>query len=770
MTAQKPTHNETKAQPDASSDVFGAASMGDGGSQRVRGRAETLGLTAIGMGLAGQTSTEAAQMDLVDLESELESTRPGSTNSREAQSGSDESERIVSAAGEAGGALAEFAAMPDRERPIEGAQIETSQSETGSDGEASVAFAPPLGDDDYIGVGDAAIPAAQGVTLPQGRADQASSVTGATPTRSGANSESDVIAEWDAQVSDADRSAEADGIAPPDDSAGSVIDTVLDTITGGVGVIGGVNPVLGSDGLLGGVVGSVQDSVLDPLLGADGILNGILRPVVGESGLIGTITAPVLGPDGLLTAVTDSLITPILGPDGIVSEFVAPILGGDGPVGGVVAVVQETVLDPLLGNNALVGGVLDPVLSKDGVIGSVTGPMLGQDGLLGGVTETLIDPVLGNGGVVEDVVAPLLGSEGALASVVGTVEDGVLDPLVDGGGLLGGLFEPVLAGGDLIGGTTTAILGQDGAHGDTTRSLIDTVTGDAGLVGKVIGSPLSSAVDVDGAIGTIGQTGLDPLLGNDGLLNGLASPLPGDSLLGGLTAGPLGGPGLVRAQDSTSSAAASDSALLTSGSDDSSSESLSPVGEEAANSTYDADTVADDDGFLDTLLGLDSAAAWDSASESLSSSQSVDELLGSLDDSLVDEADGGLKGVDDGVDDLLAGLGLSGLLAPMAAASASGTTSTTSQVEADPEVDALLGEIIDSGDRALGGLSDPLAALLDEVGAEGTNDGFLAEDLAVETALAELLQPANSDDATDTAIGDFSLLGALQPTQSDEQD
>lgn len=512
---------------------------------------------------------------------------------------------------------------------------------------------------------------------------------------------------------------------------GGLVNTVVDVVNDGVlqpilgegGLVDSLlDPVLGEDGLIPGVIDTVVDDVLNPILGEDGLLGEVLAPVLGEDGIVAGVLEPILGEDGLLGGLVGGVLDPLLGEDGLAGQVLDPLLGQDGVLG--------TVLEPVLGEDGIVTGVVEVI--TDGVLD----PLLGQDGVLG----TVLDPVLGEGGVLDTVVAPILGDDGPL--------NYVLDPLVGEDGIITAAVEPVLGG--------------DGILGD----LLAPVVGEEGLLGDV----------------------LAPVIGNDGILDSVLTPVydalgPVGDLLGSLTSGLLGGTDWSDGAESASTTAAA--ALVDTASDGITTDILPEladlpqeivsVASDLVESVLplDGDDILGDDGFLDSLLEPTLI------SEPLDSAEGLADALGSVIDPIFEDllSDDGLMALDlgavtltdgDPLGDLL-GIDLTGTLVDGDGAD---TGSALGLLGTDPEIDHLLNEILDSGERVIGGLTDPLTELLDFADA-GTTDpsdaGLFNLDQAVEGALSTLLGDGASGEADLLASvnDDGGLLGNLLHVDDD---
>ncbi|SFY28641.1 hypothetical protein SAMN04244548_03379, partial [Paracoccus pantotrophus] len=349
MAAQKPDPTKAAARHGSETNIPAAPAAAPRDAQpriHAEGAGGTaLGLSAIGMGLATQTATHAGQSDLLSQAAEEPGKVPDLAGDR-AVAGA---ETFASMAPAGAFAVAQ-SAVPAGASQVP--QADAAASGGGTPAADSVAaFAPPLGRIGDQEAGELSIRAAVNTTLPAAEPPAAAPVTdrlAAAPSR--------VVA------GDGPTAAAAD--------AGPVA----------------------QDGT------AAEDAPSE----ADGSL-------LGEDGLVDSLVSPILGADGLLGTVTDSLVDPILGPDGLVSDLLNPILGKDGLLDSVVGVVQEGLLEPILGKDGLLGNLVTPILGEGGLVDSLVSPILGPEGLLGTVTDSLLDPILGPDGLVGDVLAPILG-------------------------------------------------------------------------------------------------------------------------------------------------------------------------------------------------------------------------------------------------------------------------------------------------------------------------------------------------------------------------
>ncbi|MCT4334762.1 hypothetical protein MU516_18115, partial [Paracoccus sp. YLB-12] len=367
----------------------------------------------------------------------------------------------------------------------------------------------------------------------------------------------------------------------------------------------------------------------------------------------------------------------------------------------------------------------------------VLDPALGDDGLV----DSVLDPVLGEDGVVEAVLDPVLGSVG-----------GVTDGLLGRGGLVGGMFNPVL--------------GQDGSTNQASSSIL----GERRLSNDVAAPVVE---DEDASItrtAPVGQPLLEPTLGDDGILPGLidfageAVKTATDSLSGerGLPdeqtdSLPVEG----RSSDEMPRRSVSDSAK----GDDGDQEGLTgaavadPVDQISATTSDDPTEAlpSDDDGFLSGLLADQPSATSNQGGSSSDLDQSSSRIFEDLlsDDVPGESGTDRLASVEDPVDDLLDGLGLTGALTGVIAEDAS-----TRAADVDAEIDDLLNEIIDSGDRANAGITVSFDELLDLVDETPVGGDLFAEEPDVDRALATMF---GSDAADAEAAGSLMIDVADAP-------
>lgn len=470
-------------------------------------------------------------------------------------------------------------------------------------------------------------------------------------------------------------------------------------------VTGPAAPVLPADPSHGGLLaplpgGGVVAPILEPVLGDGGIVDSLLDPLLGDGGLVDNLLDPILGDGGLV----DSLLDPILGDGGVVDNLLDPLLGEDGLIGGLLETVTGGLLDPVLGQDGLLGGIT----------GAVTDPLLGEDGLVGG----LLDPVTGTDGIVSGVLDPLLGQGGVVTDLVETLTDGALAPVLGEDGVLGSVLDPLLGEGGALSGALDPLLGEDGV----VETVLDPLLGEGSAVGNLVAPILGE----DGALGGV----LAPVVGEGGLVDTLLGPVL-DNLgpVGGLVNGLLGG-----------IFGASDAAAV-------------------------AEPAAADDGFVESLLGAATIASGAESYGDLADVLSVgtDPVLDGLlsDDPLSDLDIFGVLPTDDGLLADMAGLGLTGALGGDALLD---PAAPGLEALPDPDVDSLLNEILDSGERAVAGVSDPLSALLDltpDVADTGAMFGDGLES-AVDGALNTLLSDLPSEvDLLAGTLGEGGLLGGL---------
>lgn len=572
-----------------------------------------------------------------------------------------------------------------------------------------------------------------------------------------------------------------------------LVTDLLGGLLGSEGLLGGLTaPLLGEDGLVGGLIGGLTGGVLNPLLGEGGMIGSITTPLLGEGGLLPGLLSPLTGAGGLVATVTETvgegLISPLLGEGGLSDTLLSPLLGEDGLVTGLLSPVLGEggllagLLSPLGGENsvtaglaeALAEGILAPALGEDGALGQVIAPLLGAEGILtetlgslvgeGGLTSQILNPLLAEGGVAEtiadtlvapllgsdgllgtalspltgqdgvlaDVLAPLVGPEGHLTSVTGTVSAGVIQPLLGPDGVAGTLLGP--------------LVGEEGA----LSYVLEPLAGEGGLLDQIF-DPLTGE---NGLLPTL----LDPILGENGLLSGLLNPLVGtggildvtltpvldslgpvghvvDSLLGGLFGG-------WRNRGSAPQ-------------DQTPAQDVTPIYSEES---------AEADDFLSTLIG-------DAARDVVPADHdALADLLGAPDAAffaeLFGEGDSAATSIGTDGEDLLSellGLNLTGALATPGLLD----TAMVPEAAPDPELDDLLNEILESGERAIAGVTDPLSAILEDV--SGTTTDAVADlfNLApeVDGALRTLFGTADAEVELFAAHSDAALQQDLQPEE-----
>ncbi|PHQ69461.1 MAG: hypothetical protein COB97_07480 [Paracoccus sp.] len=562
---------------------------------------------------------------------------------------------------------------------------------------ATPAFAPPLSGREHQGAGDQQITTARNTVPDQNDAS--------SPFRSAAADEaaSPEFVQTIEGISEIDRTppSQPEDIKTRNENIGNVAPENGD----------GSDVETATDGTTG-----VVEAVLDPVLGPVGDLTDDL---LGQDGLVGGVLDPVLGDGGLV----DSVLDPVLGS---VGDLTDGLLGQDGLVGGV--------LDPVLGEDGVVEAVLDPVL---GPVGDLTDDLLGQGGLVGGV----LDPVLGEDGVVEAVLDPVLGSVG-----------GVTDGLLGQGGLLGGIFNPAPAQDGPTNQASSPILGENRPSNDVTDPLVEDE-----------GASITRTAPT-------GQALLEPALGDNGILPGLIGSAgetveaATDSLSGerGLPGAQTGGqPGEGRSSDEMPRSRVSNAAK----GDDGDQEGLTgaadadPVDQISATTSDDPTEAlpSDDDGFLSGLLADRPFAATGQGGSSTDLDQSFSRIF---EDLLSDDAPGAsgtdrLAAAEDPVEDLLDGLGLTGALTGVVAEDAS-----AGAADFDAEIDDLLNEIIDSGDRANAGITVSFDELLDLVDENPVGGDLFAEETDVDRALTTMF---GGDAADAEAAGSLMIDVADTP-------
>ncbi len=289
-----------------------------------------------------------------------------------------------------------------------------------------------------------------------------------------------------------------------------------------------------ADGVLG--------TVLDPILGDDGLVDNLLDTLLGEGGILDTL----LGDDSLV----DSLLDTLIGEDGLLDlEALEVVLGPDGLLGGAISELlgDESLVASILGDEGVVDDLVEALTGTGGVLDNILGPVLGDDvvgNIIGedSIVSGLVGNLLGDGGLVDElvgdipVVGDLLDEDGLLGNVIG--EDSAL------GGLLGlggsdeetGSSEDDSEEGDYL----DALLGLDnpaGDLGDTVSGVLDDISLDgagdvmAGLLGDEdvfdvdVPDAASSGFD-DLFAGLVGEDSLVGSLVDEGLLAGGSDALP----------------------------------------------------------------------------------------------------------------------------------------------------------------------------------------------------------------------------------------------------
>ncbi len=483
----------------------------------------------------------------------------------------------------------------------------------------------------------------------------------------------------------------------PDPDPDQTVITQPDLGAGG----GLLDPVLGEDGLVGGVIDDLlgNDGLLDNILGEDGLVGGLIDDLLGNDGLLDDL----LGDDGLVSGVIDI----ITGDNGLLAE--------DGVVVGIIdAVVGENgLVDSILGDDGLVGGVVDIIAGDDG--------LLSEDGLVGGV----IDTVLGDSGVLDG----LLGQDGAVGGLVDVVigPDGLLGDSDLTGGLLGD--------DGLVGGVVDIVAGDDGllSEDGLVGGVIDTVLGDSGVLNGLLGQDSQDGLlSGDGVVGS--------LLGNNGLLGGVGGLFGALSGNGGQLTADLPQPPEAQetpTEESTPVLAA-----------------LEPVNDILADTVETVSDLlsGDDDGFLDSLLATDSGNAL------------FDGLLG--DDDIFNVTP--LASQEASEFDLFAGLTgieeLSGSIVDQGL-----LTDPLNSIVDDTGVDDLLNQILGTavGGDALGGADNIFAELLGETDLASDDDLLTDIDTVIGTDAIESAVTTVLDGVNDLQN---SLLGGLFGSASDDLD
>ncbi len=289
-----------------------------------------------------------------------------------------------------------------------------------------------------------------------------------------------------------------------------------------------------ADGVLG--------TVLDPILGDDGLVDNLLDTLLGEGGILDTL----LGDDSLVDTLLDTLI----GEDGLLDlEALEVVLGPDGLLGGAISELlgDESLVASILGDEGVVDNLVEALTGTGGVLDNILGPVLGDDvvgNIIGedSIVSGLVGNLLGDGGLVDElvgdipVVGDLLDEDGLLGNVIG--EDSAL------GGLLGlggsdeetGSSEDDSEEGDYL----DALLGLDnpaGDLGDTVSGVLDDISldGAGDVMAGLLGDEDVFDVDVPDAVsggfddlfaGLVGEDSLVGSLVDEGLLAGGSDALP----------------------------------------------------------------------------------------------------------------------------------------------------------------------------------------------------------------------------------------------------
>ncbi len=289
-----------------------------------------------------------------------------------------------------------------------------------------------------------------------------------------------------------------------------------------------------ADGVLG--------TVLDPILGDEGIVDNLLDTLLGEGGILDTL----LGDDSLVNSLLDTLI----GEDGLLDlEALEVVLGPDGLLGGAISELlgDESLVASILGDEGVVDDLVEALTGTGGVLDNILGPILGDDvvgNIIGedSIVSGLVGNLLGDGGLVDElvgdipVVGDLLDEDGLLGNVIG--EDSALGGLLDLGGSdeETGSSEDDTEEGDYL----DALLGLDnpaGDLGDTVSGVLDDISldGAGDVMAGLLGDEDVFDVDIpDAATGGFddlfaGLVGEDSLVGSlvdEGLLAGGSDALP----------------------------------------------------------------------------------------------------------------------------------------------------------------------------------------------------------------------------------------------------
>jgi hypothetical protein len=289
-----------------------------------------------------------------------------------------------------------------------------------------------------------------------------------------------------------------------------------------------------ADGVLG--------TVLDPILGDDGLVDNLLDTLLGEGGILDTL----LGDDSLVDTLLDTLI----GEDGLLDlEALEVVLGPDGLLGGAISELlgDESLVASILGDEGVVDDLVEALTGTGGVLDNILGPVLGDDvvgNIIGedSIVSGLVGNLLGDGGLVDElvgdipVVGDLLDEDGLLGNVIG--EDSALGGLL---GLGGSDEETGSSEGDSEEGDyLDALLGLDnpaGDLGDTVSGVLGDISldGAGDVMAGLLGDEDVFDVDVPDAVtggfddlfaGLVGEDSLVGSLVDEGLLAGGSDALP----------------------------------------------------------------------------------------------------------------------------------------------------------------------------------------------------------------------------------------------------
>lgn len=353
-------------------------------------------------------------------------------------------------------------------------------------------------------------------------------------------------------------------------------------------------------------------------------------------------------------------------------------------------------------------GEIEPLRKDETVQPEVTLPFEdADDSETEGPLDPILDPVIGDDGVVDNVLDTLLGEGGVLDGLLG--EDGILDDVL--GGLIGddGIIdltglENLLGEDGYLGGAINVILGDEGlladilGEGGLADDLLEPLVSDGGVLDSLL-SPVLGGGAVDDLLGegSVVPGAVEDLFGDDGLVDEIIGDVPivGDML------GPDGLLGSVLGEGSALGG------LLGLGSDDA----------EQDSDPLEADETAEDDGFLNDLLGI--GATTDDVTDVVAdigggvSFDAVGDLMSGL---LSDEDTFGVDVPDSssgGLDDLYAGLvGENSLTGSLVGEGLLG--STTDPLLADDEIDNLLSEILGPSSSDVTGGGDLFDALFED--------------------------------------------------------